>query len=103
MTKYDYRCEGAGGTININGRARDLKDFGRISCYIMQEDLVQPKLTVLEAMRFAADLKLSRSTTSPKTRLDIVSISFRPPASYTFPLEIILIFISSLRMIVFSL
>ncbi|XP_011501126.1 PREDICTED: ATP-binding cassette sub-family G member 1 [Ceratosolen solmsi marchali] len=53
-----YKCEGASGLININGQPRDLKEFKRSSCYIMQEDLVQPKLTVLEAMCFAADLKL---------------------------------------------
>ncbi|KAJ8669379.1 hypothetical protein QAD02_000638 [Eretmocerus hayati] len=53
-----YKCEGAAGLINVNGQPRDLKDFKRSSCYIMQEDLVQPKLSVIEAMRFAADLKL---------------------------------------------
>ncbi|OXU22442.1 hypothetical protein TSAR_008898 [Trichomalopsis sarcophagae] len=67
-----YKCEGAGGLITINGQPRDLKDFKRSSCYIMQEDLVQPKLTVLEAMRFAADLKLGSKAT-PAARLAIVS------------------------------
>ncbi|XP_031780550.1 ATP-binding cassette sub-family G member 1 isoform X2 [Nasonia vitripennis] len=38
----------------------------------MQEDLVQPKLTVLEAMRFAADLKLGSKAT-PAARFAIVS------------------------------
>ncbi|XP_058792006.1 ATP-binding cassette sub-family G member 1-like [Phymastichus coffea] len=66
-----YKCENAAGLINVNGQPRDLKDFRRSSCYIMQEDLVQPKLTVLEAMRFAADLKLGSHST-PETRFAIV-------------------------------
>lgn len=64
---FRFRCEGASGQILINGQQRDLREFKRSSCYIMQEDLVQPKLTVLEAMRFAADLKLgSRTSTERK-------------------------------------
>lgn len=67
-----FRFEAAGGLITINGQPRDLKDFKRSSCYIMQEDLVQPKLTVLEAMRFAADLKVGSKAT-PSARFAIVS------------------------------
>lgn len=44
----------------------------RSSCYIMQEDLLQPRLTVLEAMRFAADLKLGNRLT-PSEKLSAVS------------------------------
>lgn len=45
--------------ISVNGRPRDLKQFSRISCYIMQEDIPQPFLTVEECMLIAAELKLS--------------------------------------------
>lgn len=40
----------------------------------MQEDLLQPWLTVQETMQFAADLKLDKNI-SQKMKLNIVSIS----------------------------
>ncbi|KAK2579538.1 hypothetical protein KPH14_010840 [Odynerus spinipes] len=55
-----YKCHGTTGLININGQSRDVNDFKKMSCYIMQDDLVQPKLTVFEAMSFAIDLKLGK-------------------------------------------
>lgn len=55
-----YRCTDIGGSININGQLRDLHEFKKMSCYIMQNDLIQPNLTVFEAMSFAADLKLGK-------------------------------------------
>ncbi|CAB0036164.1 unnamed protein product, partial [Trichogramma brassicae] len=72
-------CEGAAGIININGHPRDLKDFRRTSCYIMQEDLVQPKLTVREAMYFAADLKLGSkvSKSDRKAVVDDILVTLR--------------------------
>ncbi|XP_076239728.1 ATP-binding cassette sub-family G member 1 [Calliopsis andreniformis] len=53
-----YKSAGVTGFININGLTRNVKYLKKISCYIMQEDLIQPRLTVLEAVQFAADLKL---------------------------------------------
>lgn len=35
-----------------------LKTFHKMTAYIMQEDIVQPRLTVKEAMIYAARLKL---------------------------------------------
>ncbi|XP_018045388.1 PREDICTED: ATP-binding cassette sub-family G member 4-like, partial [Atta colombica] len=55
-----YRYRDIGGSININGQLRNMREFKKISCYIMQNDLIQPNLTVFEAMSFAADLKLGR-------------------------------------------
>ncbi|EFN78568.1 ATP-binding cassette sub-family G member 4 [Harpegnathos saltator] len=55
-----YKCTEINGTVNINGQPRDINEFKKMSCYIMQQDLVQPKLTILEAMTFAADLKLGK-------------------------------------------
>lgn len=51
---------GATGSITVNGEPRNMREFSKISRYIMQEDLMQPMLTVEEAMLVAANLKLSR-------------------------------------------
>lgn len=63
-----YKCHGATGSINVNGKSGDANYFKKNSCYIMQEDLVQPKLTILEAMSFAIDLKLGKKL-SKETKL----------------------------------
>ncbi|XP_050450728.1 ATP-binding cassette sub-family G member 1-like isoform X2 [Cataglyphis hispanica] len=55
-----YKYTEISGSININGQPRNMQEFKKMSCYIMQNDLVQPKLTVIEAMSFAADLKLGK-------------------------------------------
>ncbi|XP_070149809.1 ATP-binding cassette sub-family G member 1 isoform X1 [Polyergus mexicanus] len=62
------------GSININGQPRNMQEFKKMSCYIMQEDLVQPKLTVIEAMSFAADLKLGRNKSQSEKRIAINEI-----------------------------
>lgn len=53
-----YKETGVEGTVYINGRVRNLNAFRKMSCYITQENRLQPLLTVLENMRLAADLKL---------------------------------------------
>lgn len=72
-----HRCGDTRGSIMVNSRPRDMKTFRKMCRYIMQEDLLQPCLTVLESMEIAADLKLG--DTIPKDdKLD--SVMPRKPA-----------------------
>ncbi|CAG9854002.1 unnamed protein product [Phyllotreta striolata] len=66
-----YVTAGVKGSIKINGKPRDMKLFTKLSSYIMQEDLVQPRLSVRESMMVAANLKLS-STIGNKEKVDVV-------------------------------
>lgn len=70
-----YRIRGIGGTVYINGITRNLKEFRKMSCYITQDDRLQPLLTVNESMHIAADLKLSSDVTQ-KEKNEIVSIAY---------------------------
>lgn len=49
---------GANGNISVNGIERSFDNIRLDSCYIMQEDNLQPLLTVQEALNIAAHLKL---------------------------------------------
>ncbi|KAL2732539.1 ATP-binding cassette sub-family G member 1-like [Vespula maculifrons] len=69
-----YKCEGATGSINVNGQPRDVNEFKKGSCYIMQNDLIQPKLTIYEAMCFAIDLKLGSKLTKTEKSAAIKEI-----------------------------
>ncbi|KAL6438406.1 hypothetical protein ACFW04_004497 [Cataglyphis niger] len=54
-----YKTTSTEGSITINGHERNLSAFRKLSCYIMQDNQLYGNLTVAEAMKVAANLKLS--------------------------------------------
>lgn len=69
---FGYKQRNLSGSIYVNGTLRDLHQFRKISCYIMQDDCMLPYLTVEEAMKVSTDLKLSRGVPK-KTRIGIIN------------------------------
>ncbi|XP_034826907.1 ATP-binding cassette sub-family G member 1-like [Maniola hyperantus] len=69
-----YRVNGASGLITTNGVPRDLKLFRKLSRYIMQDDLLQPLITVQEAMAMAADLKLGSEMSLRRKKIIVEEI-----------------------------
>lgn len=59
LAGYCVKIEGQTGTILINGRPRHPRRFRRFCAYIMQEALIQPRLSVLEYMLVASRLKVA--------------------------------------------
>lgn len=69
-----YTLNGVTGRISVNGHVRDMRVFKKLSSYIMQDDLLQPRLTVQESMWIAADLKLGKELGKPEKELIIEEI-----------------------------
>ncbi|XP_008486677.1 ATP-binding cassette sub-family G member 4-like, partial [Diaphorina citri] len=57
------RTSGTEGSITINGHERNLSQFRKLSCYIMQDNQLHANLTVEEAMNVATALKLGKDLT----------------------------------------
>jgi len=66
-----YTTNRVSGSVQVNGVERDIHRFRRDSSYIMQDDKLQPLLTVHEAMSIAANLKLGAEF-SPKHKMERV-------------------------------
>ncbi|XP_022919714.2 ATP-binding cassette subfamily G member 4-like [Onthophagus taurus] len=52
---------GVSGEVLVNQEPRNMRKFRKISAYLMQEDLLQPLLSVKESMTIAAHLKLGNN------------------------------------------
>ncbi|KAK4886496.1 hypothetical protein RN001_002767 [Aquatica leii] len=69
-----YVTSGVTGTISVNGRPRNLKQFNKISAYIMQDDLLPQLMTVEELMMVATKLKLGDKITIENKKATINEI-----------------------------
>lgn len=63
----DSICE-----LKPKGSLSSLKEYRKKSCYILQDDRLNPLFTVAELMKFAADMKLG-DTLTDKLKLSVVS------------------------------
>lgn len=63
----DSICE-----LGSNSDMETLKSYRRKSCYILQDDRLNPLFTVAELMKFAADMKLG-DTLTDKLKMDVIA------------------------------
>lgn len=63
------------GKIMINGQERSISEFRKLSAYIMQDDNLQPLLTVQEAMHIAVDLKLGLNYHEKSQKIDEILVA----------------------------
>nr|CAD7400399.1 unnamed protein product [Timema cristinae] len=68
-----YRISGVTGVVGVDGVERDLDEFRRLSCYITQDDRLEPLLTVQENMRIEEILSTLGLLAAQKTRAAMLS------------------------------
>lgn len=68
-----FRTTGTQGSITMNGHERNLSQFRKLSCYIMQDNQLHANLSVEEAMNVATALKLGKDV-SRASRQNVVCI-----------------------------
>ncbi|EAR86501.1 ABC-2 family transporter protein (macronuclear) [Tetrahymena thermophila SB210] len=57
------------GEITANGQSFDARSFSNFAAYVMQEDLIMETMTVLEALQFAANLKMKGSNEEKQAKV----------------------------------
>lgn len=74
ILSFSFRSVGVKGVFKTNGSIRDEMAFHKSSCYITQDDLLQPFISIEEVMMFAANLKLSTDLSTDKKQTVIDTI-----------------------------
>ncbi|XKL67552.1 hypothetical protein PGB90_003043 [Kerria lacca] len=69
-----FRLRNVSGCIYVNGKEKNIKQLTKKSSYIMQDDVLQPLITVLEAMMFAANIKLQQNLSDNYKRCRVTKI-----------------------------
>ncbi|XP_068141610.1 ATP-binding cassette sub-family G member 4 isoform X2 [Drosophila tropicalis] len=69
-----YKTSQLSGSVLINSKERNLRRFRKLSCYIMQDDVLISNLTVHEAMMVAANLKLGKNMITYAKRVVVEEI-----------------------------
>ncbi|XP_012288400.1 ATP-binding cassette sub-family G member 1 [Orussus abietinus] len=71
-----FTVQGVTGEIMVNGKVRapHSESWRRTSCYIQQDSLLRPRLTVGEAMTLAAHLKLGYENTSAYKHTQVLEL-----------------------------
>lgn len=69
-----YKTNNIEGSITVNGQERNISQFRKMSCYIMQDNQLHGNLTVEEAMKVAVSLKLSQRVSKEEKAIVISEI-----------------------------
>ncbi|XP_054742326.1 ATP-binding cassette sub-family G member 1 isoform X1 [Anastrepha obliqua] len=69
-----YKTSQLSGSVLINGKERNLRRFRKLSCYIMQDDILIGNLTVRESMMISANLKLGKDMNLAAKRVVVQEI-----------------------------